>query len=62
MLTVPNSEDKILNILKISRDTQGLGRWATDSQVCQQMSGGDPRTGTFTKRGLPWEISPVTVV
>ena len=47
MLMVPNSEAEILNILKNPQDAQGNGRFATDLQVCRQMSDGDPRTGMF---------------
>ena len=36
-----------LNSLKLPWDSQGNGRFATDSQVCKWLSDGDPRTGTF---------------
>ena len=41
------SEVEVLNILKLPRDTQGLGRLVIDLQVCKRKSGSDPRTGTF---------------
>ena len=42
---VPKSEAKILNSLKLLWDSQGNGRFTTDSQVCKWMSNGNPRTG-----------------
>ena len=44
---VLKSEVEILNISKLPQDTQGNGRFATDSQGCKQTSDGDPRTGMF---------------
>ena len=46
MPLVPNSAAEILIILKLLLHVQGNGWFATDSQVCTRMSGGDPRTGT----------------
>ena len=46
MHTVPNSEVKILNILKFMWDAQGNGQFATD-KVCKRTSGRDPRSGMF---------------
>ena len=47
MQTLLNSEMEILNILKLWEDVEGNGRFATDLQGRKQISGGDPRTGTF---------------
>ena len=38
---------EFLYSLKLPYDSQGNGRFATDSQVCNQTLGGDPRTGMF---------------
>ena len=55
MNMVLKSEAEIFNFSK-RRDAQGYRRFASDSQVCKQMSGSDPRTGMFPQRGLPWGI------
>ena len=47
MPTQSKSGEEILYILKLLRDQQGNGQFATDSQGCIQKSDGDPRTGTF---------------
>ena len=47
MLTVPKSEAETLNILKLWPDSQGNGRFATDSQGHIRMSDGDLRAETF---------------
>ena len=47
MLTVLKSEVENSNILKLRKDSQGNGRFATDSQDCPLMSFSDPSTGTF---------------
>ena len=41
------SEAEILNFSKLAWDAAGLVQWVTDSRVCKQMSGGDPRTWIF---------------
>ena len=48
MLTVPRSEAENSNVLKLWWDSQGNGRFATDSQGHLQMSDGDPRTVPFS--------------
>ena len=47
MLTAQKSEVENSNILKLRWDSQGNGRFTTDSQGHIQTSDGDPRTGTF---------------
>ena len=47
MPKVLKSEAEILNSLKLSKDSQGNGQFATDSQGLKRMSDGNPRTGTF---------------
>ena len=45
--TVRLSDAVILNSLKLPWDSQGMGRRATDSQVCKWTSDDTQRTGTF---------------
>ena len=47
MLTVPKSEVENSNILKLWKDSQGNGQFATDLQGHIQMLDSDPRTGKF---------------
>ena len=56
MPIVANAEVEIFSILKLLRDAQELGQWATDAQVSQVVIQGQ---GHFTKCNLAQWILPV---